>query len=100
MLKITHEMLSKAMNLEEYMALFEKVVAEKKTTGPKQSESLTHYTEMNLHRTRRVIKTFKVPIEVSLKIEELLPQTWILLTEAWCGDAAHSLGIIAKNGGL
>ena len=89
-------MLSKAMNYEEYMQLFEKVVAEKRTTGPNQNENLTHYTELNLHRTRRVIKTFKVPVEVSKQIETLFQQTWILITEAWCGDAAHSLGVIQK----
>jgi len=89
-------MLSKAMNYEEYMQLFEKVVADKMTTGPNQNENLTHYTELNLHRTRRVIKTFKVPVEVLNQIETLLSQTWILITEAWCGDAAHSLGVIAK----
>ena len=89
-------MLTKAMNYEAYMQLFEKVVAEKRTTGPNQNENLAHYTELNLHRTRRVIKTFKVPVEVSNKIGELSSQTWILITEAWCGDAAHSLGVIAK----
>jgi hypothetical protein len=96
MLKITSEMLSKAMNYEAYMQLFEKVVAEKRTTGPNQNEHLAHYTELNLHRTRRVIKTFKVPVDVSNQIETLFLQTWILITEAWCGDAAHSLGVIKK----
>ena len=94
--KITTEMLSKAMNYDEYMQLFEKVVAEKKTTGPNQNESLTHYTQLNLHRSRRVMKTFQVPVEVSNQIETLFPQTWLLITEAWCGDAAHSLGVMQK----
>ena len=96
MQKITTEMLSKAMNYEAYMQLFEKVVADKMTTGPNQNEHLAHYTELNLHRTRRVMKTFKVPEDVSNQIERLFPQTWILITEAWCGDAAHSLGVIQK----
>jgi hypothetical protein len=96
MQKLTTEMLSRAMSYAEYIALFERVVAKKKTTGPNQNEQLTHYTLLNWKRTQRVLKTFNVPEEVAAKLFGLPSQTWILLTETWCGDAAHSLGIIAK----
>jgi hypothetical protein len=93
---ITREKLSKAMTYEDYMQLFEKVVLEKSTTGPKQTENLIHFTKLNLHRTKRVLKTFNISADAAYQISLLPPQTWIVITETWCGDAAHSLGVIAK----
>jgi len=90
------EMLAKAMTYESYANLFDKVVAEKSTTGPNQSEDYVHYTELNWHRFKRVNKTFHVAQESEEIIAALAPQTWVLLTETWCGDAAHSVPVIAK----
>ncbi|MGV3604324.1 MAG: thioredoxin family protein [Dyadobacter fermentans] len=75
-----------------YMQLMEQVVLENRTTGPKQSEELSHYTKLNLARMQRLNK--KVTVSDSLKevIEQIdIPQTWYILTEAWCGDAAQNI---------
>ena len=83
------------MTWNAYMELFERVVAEGRTTGPDQSEGLLTYTKLNLSRSRRWNKTLKVlpAIENGLPIAE--PQTWLVLTECWCGDAAQCNPIIA-----
>lgn len=80
---------------KSYMDLFERLVAEGRTTGPDQSEGLLTYTKLNLSRSRRWNKTLKVlpGMENGLPIHG--PQTWLVLTECWCGDAAQCNPIIA-----
>jgi hypothetical protein len=80
----------------EYMQLMERLVLEKRTTGPKQSEDLAHYTKMNLQRMQRLNKTVVLNEDlVSLITKVHEPQTWYILTEAWCGDAAQLLPVFA-----
>jgi hypothetical protein len=82
----------KAYSYSDYMELMEKVVLENRTTGPKQSEDLNYYTRLNLSRMQRLNK--KVETKDSLKdvVDQIqIPQTWYILTEAWCGDAAQNI---------
>ncbi|MCF0072436.1 thioredoxin family protein [Dyadobacter sp. CY261] len=84
-----------AYSYSDYMHLMEKVVLENRTTGPKQSEDLNHYTRLNLTRMQRLNK--KTVIQDSLKeaVDQVdTPQTWYILTEAWCGDAAQNIPTI------
>ena len=83
--------------MNDYIKLVEKLVSENKTTGPNQSESLIHYTKMNLQRMNRWMKTGEILPETKTIVEKInSPQKWIVLTEAWCGDAAHSMPFIFK----
>ncbi len=84
------------MDLATYAALFEKVVAEERTTGPVQNEELTAYTKLNLARWRRVTKTMKLLPEAEDLLKKAIPQTWLLISETWCGDAAQVSPIIAN----
>ena len=85
----------------DYMLLLEQVVREGGTTGPKQSADLTHYTKLNLHRTQRLNKTFVLNEDLKSAMQEIqIPQTWYILTEAWCGDAAQILPIINFAAGM
>lgn len=64
---------------------------------------LVHYEnrKLNFHRTLRVLKTFTPSeelIEAVLSISTI--QTWMIITESWCGDSAQSLPIIAKVAAL
>jgi hypothetical protein len=84
-----------AYSYSDYMRLMEKVVLENRTTGPKQSEDLSHYTRLNLARMQRLNK--KTTINDSLRevVDQVeIPQTWYILTEAWCGDAAQNIPLI------
>ena len=79
----------------DYMLLMEQLVREGRTTGPKQSEDLTHYTKLNLHRMQRLNKTVVLNEELKNAMEDIhISQTWYILTEAWCGDAAQILPIL------
>ncbi len=81
----------------EYLTLMDRVVAEKRTTGPKQSPEMAEYTRLNQYRMHRLDKTVHLGLDLlQAAFQVSAPQTWYVLTEAWCGDAAQSLPIIAK----
>lgn len=79
----------------DYMVLMEKVVLENRTTGIKQSEELNFYTKLNLSRMQRLNKKVSINEELKSAIDQLpIQQTWYILTEAWCGDAAQNIPVI------
>lgn len=59
------------------------------------------YRKLNLQRTFRLEKTFTPSEELINEINKIdKPQTWMLITETWCGDSAQNLPIIAKAASL
>ena len=78
---------------EELMSV---LVAAGKTTGANQTESLINFTKLNFQRQQRWNKTFVLDEALSIKAKTAKPQIWWVLTEAWCGDSAQNLPIIAK----
>lgn len=94
---ITHEHLSNAITYTQYMELIDRLLAENKTTGNNHSEEMVEYTRMNMHRMYRMGKTALLDDElVQLLMSVENKMTWVVLTEAWCGDAAQNLPAIAK----
>ena len=82
---------------EEYMNLSEELVEQKSTTGLSQSESLIEYTKLNYFRMTRVDKTMVIKNDVKELISSIDEKKyWILITEAWCGDAAQIVPIIGR----
>jgi len=91
------ENIRQSYTYSEYLALMDQVVAEKRTTGPKQSPELAEYTRLNQYRMHRLDKTVHLALDLQqLAFQVETPQTWYVLTEAWCGDAAQNLPVIAK----
>ncbi len=89
--------LEKSLTFEEYDRLIDQVVLEGKTTGAAQSDELAHYTKLNQFRMKRLAKTTKLNHDL-LEIVRGLKVNWIwlILTEAWCGDAAQNIPTIDK----
>lgn len=82
---------------EEYKNLSEDLVEQKRTTGPSQSEALIEFTKLNYFRMARVDKTMVVKNDVKEAIESIDEKKyWILITEAWCGDAAQIVPIVGR----
>ena len=95
--KINKKALAKALSYAEYRELTDRLVVENKTTGPNQSEAMLHYTKMNGVRMKRLDKTTKLTDDsINLLSQIDQPQTWLVLTEAWCGDAAQVLPVMNK----
>lgn len=86
----------KAMSYEEYQSLLEELVNNEATTGQEQLPSLVNYTMLNLRRHKRWHKTLKIdPHDLKPLKGKLLPRmSWIVLTESWCGDAAHLMPVM------
>lgn len=84
------EYFEKGVTYQEYMAAFETAVAEKRTSGPIQTPEYAHYTELNLHRMKRLYKHTDFLPEFLRMLEGLDKKLNIIcITEFWCGDAAQ-----------
>lgn len=94
---VIKESLTNTMSYQEYRDLVEQLVAENSTTGDIKSEDLANYTKLNDSRMRRWDKTVKIKPEHEAIIKAYSKSvTWILITESWCGDAAHIVPVINK----
>lgn len=50
------------------------------------------FTKLNQRRTARIIKTYKISDELKeLLLSIYEQQTWLVITEPWCGDSAQIL---------
>lgn len=95
--KIINDSLTKSTSYQEYRELVKELVAKNGTTGETQSEALANYTMLNDRRMKRWDKTIKVSDEVKTEVATIdRDMTWIVLTESWCGDAAHLMPVMNK----
>ncbi len=95
--EIVRESLKNSMSYSQYRREVEDLVANDSASGNKKTEDLINYTMLNDRRMRRWDKTIKVSDEVKDKIENFKQKvTWLVLTESWCGDAAHVIPAINK----
>lgn len=94
---IFKDVLSKGFSFPEYINHTETLLSEGKTKGPNQSQELVDYTKLNLARMKRIMNTTtiseKLKSELNLLSEKWL---WLVITEAWCGDAANIIPVLAK----
>lgn len=94
---IISESLNNSMTYAEYRNLVITLVEEQSTTGNEKTEDLVQYTQLNDSRMRRWDKTAKVSEDMKTKIENFNKKvTWLVISESWCGDAAHVMPIINK----
>jgi hypothetical protein len=93
--------LEKALSFKEYISLIEKLHLENKATSFQDNEEFFAYSKLGLTRTLRIFKTIKLSPEISMKVTSITNnQTWLLITESWCGDASQTVPIIAKLASL
>ena len=53
--------------------------------------------KLNLHRMTRIEKHFSVSEELKNLILQIdKPQTWMIISETWCGDSAQNIPLISK----
>jgi hypothetical protein len=90
--------LNKAIGYSEYMKKLDFDVNQVDVTSLNETEKGYYdYRKLNLSRSSRIDKTY----QPSEKIKEVVSkienkQTWMILTESWCGDSAQNLPYIAK----
>lgn len=94
---LVEESLKKAISYEEYRKLVTNHVEKGTSSGSNQSEALSNYTLLNNSRMKRLDKTIKIKNDIAKKFQNYKGDlTWLVLTESWCGDAAHSMPVMNK----
>lgn len=97
MKNIIESSLENSLSYLEYRDLISDLLAEGKSTGENQSESYFNYSKLGNARMKRLDKTFKLSEDAIKNIQNSQKNhTWIVLTEGWCGDAAHALPVMDK----
>ena len=79
----------------EFRALVAQLAAAHRTTGPEQSPGLVHYTAQNQAHLDRSYAEALLPALVARLAHLPRPEQWLVLGEAWCGDTAHTLPVLA-----
>lgn len=88
--------IANSISYDAYIELVGKLVETNATTGNDQSEVLANFTKLNYKRMRRLNKTVQVSDQL-VKTVSALPfnMKWVVVAEAWCGDAAQNIPYIA-----
>lgn len=95
--QIIQDGLDNSMSYVEYRELVMTKVENNSNTGHEVTEALAKYTMLNNKRMKRWDKTIKIGEGVADAItHKKFNQTWIVITESWCGDAAHVIPVINK----
>ncbi len=91
------ESLVNSMSYSKYREMVSTLIDERKSTGDNQSEDILHYSKLNEARMNRLDKKTVISSEVLQKMMGLNKNyIWLLITEGWCGDAAHIVPVINK----
>lgn len=91
----------KGMTYSVYLDLLKDLLSEGKTTGPNQDSGLIEYAKLNIQRMERIYKTVVIGDELADKVKAITEkQTWICITEGWCGDAAQSVPLFDRLAAL
>lgn len=89
--------IERGMYYDEYRRLVDTLIMVNRSTAANESESLLEYSKLNVVRMKRLDKTIEIIPELKEVVEKINePQTWLVLTEGWCGDAAQILPLFAK----
>lgn len=83
------------MNFQEYLHYFEQVLNQEVTLAPYDKPDYFNYTKLNWSRMNRWLKTAELSEATKASVAGIRePQQWIVITEPWCGDAAHIVPFI------
>jgi hypothetical protein len=97
MKKIIEKSLENSYTYQQFRNLVSHLLTENKSTGNIQSEEITGFSSLNDRRMKRLDKTIKISDKTSIAMNTISqPQTWLVIAEGWCGDAAQNLPIIHK----
>ncbi|MEX2600993.1 MAG: thioredoxin family protein [Balneolaceae bacterium] len=94
---ISPDLIENAQTYDEHRSDVEELLQAGKTTGENHSESLLHYTKMNIYRMKRLDKRAELLPSLKERLRQMeRKMVWLVLTEGWCGDAAQTIPVIHK----
>jgi hypothetical protein len=83
------------MTFQTYLEQFEQILNSPNPPAPYDNPDYFNYTKLNWSRMNRWMKKGEILPHVKEKIEAIKEsQEWIVITEPWCGDAAHIVPFI------
>jgi len=85
-----NEKIAQAVDYNQYIRNLEGQLDERN-----ENEKIQNYVYLNVRRMKRIAKQYEpAPYLVKLVMKINRPVTWLVITEGWCGDAAHVLPIL------
>lgn len=70
--------------------------AEQRAASTDAGDPYLEYRKLNVARVQRQAKTYTTSDEMLAAMRGITsPQTWVCITEDWCGDSAQTEGIVA-----
>jgi len=85
------------MKYNEYKQLFDDILENPGPASPYDDEMYLNYTKLNRSRTKRWDKHLVLDEKLVAQLKQISkPQHWIIITEPWCGDAAHIVPFLIK----
>ena len=92
---------SNALMKTDYNTFIQDLAEKNQTTGENKSDAYINYTQLSARRMKRWDKVGKLLPETIAAINNITQkQKWVVLTESWCGDAAHAYMFIQKMADL
>jgi thiol-disulfide isomerase/thioredoxin len=89
--------LQHSMSYSTYREFLKTLVEANSNSGNEKSESLAEFTKLNDKRMNRWDKTLKISEEDQNRLSHFNDNiTWLVITESWCGDAAHIVPVLYK----
>lgn len=89
--------LERSMSYQSYRDMIAQLAEDNSNTGIEKTEALANYTKLNDRRMKRWDKTIKVSDVAQKRIADFQHNiTWLVITESWCGDAAHVIPALNK----
>lgn len=78
------------MDYIEYKRLFDSILEDPAPAFPYDDDMYLDYTKLNRSRMKRWDKQLVLDERLVFYLKKITsPQHWIIITEPWCGDAAH-----------
>jgi len=96
-MSISESYTDRGMYYDEYRRTIDAFLMVGKSTAKNESESLVEYSKLNVVRMKRLDHTVEVIPELKEYVQRIsAPQTWLVITEGWCGDAAQIIPVLNK----
>ena len=85
------------MNFIAYQQVFQQILNDPNPPSPYDDPHYINYAKLNWSRQQRWLKTGMLNEVLTSLIESLKEeQFWTIITEPWCGDAAHILPFLHR----
>lgn len=85
------------MNYSNYSQLFDAILGKAVPASPYDDAMYLDYTKLNRSRMKRWDNQLKLDENLVSRIRQISsPQHWIIITEPWCGDAAHIIPFLVR----